>query len=294
MSSGVRSVVITGASTGIGAACAVRLDALGFRVFAGVRRAEDGEALQKECSSRLMPISLDVTDPASIAAAAERVSAIVGDQGLAGLVNNAGIAVGGPIELVPMSAVRSQFEVNVFGQIAVTQAFLPLLRRGRGRVVNMGSIAGRAATPYIGLYSASKFAMEALTDALRSELQPWGIEVSIVEPGAIATQIWKKSARIADDMKAGLSDGARRLYGEQITSVRSSIQEVEKRAIPATAVAEAVVHALSAKRPKARYLVGIDARIRAAMAAWLPDRVQDRVLRWFLKLPSKGSRSGNA
>jgi NAD(P)-dependent dehydrogenase (short-subunit alcohol dehydrogenase family) len=229
---------------------------------------------------------LDVTDRDSIAAAVQTVAKAVGEAGLAGLVNNAGIAVGGPIELVPMSAVRCQFEVNVFGQIAVTQAFLPLLRRGRGRVVNMGSIAGRAATPFIGLYSASKFALEALTDALRSELSPWGIEVSIVEPGAIATPIWKKSARVADQMKAGLSDEARKLYGEQLASVRSSIEKVEERSIPATVVAEAVSHALTAKRPKTRYLVGIDARIRAAMAAWLPDRVQDRVVRWLLGLPS--------
>jgi NAD(P)-dependent dehydrogenase (short-subunit alcohol dehydrogenase family) len=285
MTSYTGSVVITGASTGIGAACALRLDALGFRVIAGVRRAEDGEALQKECSPRLTTILLDVIDTGSIRSAVERVSVIVGEEGISGLINNAGIAVSGPIEVVPMSAVRSQFEVNVFGQIAVTQALLPLLRRGRGRVVNMGSIAGRAATPFIGLYSASKFALEALTDALRSELHPWGIEVSIIEPGAIATPIWRKSARVADQMKAGLSDEAKKLYGDQLASVRSSIEKVEARAIPATVVAEAVVHALTARRPKTRYLVGIDAKIRAAMAAWLPDRVQDRVVRWFLGLP---------
>ena len=165
------SVVITGASTGIGAACALALDKLGYRVFAGVRNPADGEQLQRQAGPRLMPIRLDVTDEASIAAAHHTVSAMMGEQGLAGLINNAGIGVVGPIEALPLAGWRRQFDVNLFGLIAVTQAFLPLIRKGQGRIVNMGSIAGRAAMPFMAPYGASKHALVAVTDALRIVLQ---------------------------------------------------------------------------------------------------------------------------
>src|SRR5438552_5007347 len=154
------NIVITGASTGIGEACALRLDELGYRVFAGVRKPADGEALQKKASDRLSRVILDVTNEESIAAAVR----MVGDVPLAGLVNNAGIVVAGPVEMIPIAMWRKQFEVNVIGQVAVTQAFLPMLRAGRGRIVNMGSVAGRSAIPYSGPYCSSKFALEGLTD----------------------------------------------------------------------------------------------------------------------------------
>ncbi|MEK7693262.1 MAG: SDR family oxidoreductase, partial [Chloroflexota bacterium] len=186
-----RSVVITGASTGIGEACALHLDALGWRVFAGVRKGADGEALQRKASARLIPVRIDVTDQASIASACDAVAQELGARGLDGLVNNAGIAVAAPLEFVPIDDLRRQLEINVIGQIAVTQAFLALIRTARGRIVNIGSVSGKLATPFTGPYSASKFAMEALTDALRIELRPWKIEVSIVEPGSIATPIWE-------------------------------------------------------------------------------------------------------
>ncbi|GBL40485.1 dehydrogenase/reductase SDR family member 9 [Nitrospirota bacterium] len=169
-----QSVVITGASTGIGAACALHLDAMGFQVFAGVRRREDGAALKARGSQRLLPVRLDVTDEVSIAQAAALVKEAVGEEGIAGLVNNAGIAVAGPLEVLPIPELRKQFEVNVIGAVAVTQAFLPLVRIGRGRIVNMGSIAGRATMPFLGPYSMSKFALEAMTTALRLELDTWG------------------------------------------------------------------------------------------------------------------------
>ena len=188
------SVVITGASTGIGEACALHLDQLGWRVFAGVRKDSDGEALQRKASPRLMPVRIDVTDAASIAGAREIVARELGDRGLDGLVNNAGVVVAGPLEFVPMDDLRRQLEINVIGQIAVTQAFLSFVRTARGRIVNIGSVSGKMATPFVGPYAASKFAMEALTDALRCELRPWGIQVSIVEPGSIATPIWEKDA----------------------------------------------------------------------------------------------------
>ena len=161
------AVVITGASTGIGKACALELDRRGFRVFAGVRSESAAQELQAQASARLTPVRIDVTDAASIAAAAETIARSVGDAGLAGLVNNAGIAVSGPLEIVPIDALRRQLEVNVIGPVAVTRSLLPLLRKARGRVVNMSSISGGVAAPYLGPYSASKFAMEAITDTLR-------------------------------------------------------------------------------------------------------------------------------
>jgi NAD(P)-dependent dehydrogenase (short-subunit alcohol dehydrogenase family) len=210
----------------------------------------------------------------------------VGDAGLVGLVNNAGIAIGSPLELIPIAQLRRQLEVNVIGQIAVTQAVLPLLRRARGRIVNMGSIAGRGTIPMMGPYSASKHALEALTDALRLELYSWGIDVSIVEPGAIATPIWEKSLRVSLDMEAEMSGEGKKLYETAAERIREAVGSAVARAIPADAVVKAVLHALTAKRPKTRYLVGRDAKLRAVMLRWLPDRLQDWLLKKVLKLPT--------
>lgn len=278
-------VVITGASTGIGAACAIECARRGVTVFAGVRTHEAGEALRKSDGALVVPIQLDVTDAESIRQAAGIVRQAIGEKGLAGLVNNAGIAISGPLEYIPLDRLRKQFEVNVIGQIAVTQAFLPMLRQARGRIVNMGSIAGRAATPMIGPYSASKFALEALTDALRMEVRHFGVRVAIVEPGAIATPIWDKSAQMAAEMEAAASAEAKTLYGETIHRVREAFDQAARRAISTDAVVAAVWHALTADRPKTRYLVGTDARIRAMMVKWLPDRLQDWILKKVLKLP---------
>ncbi|HET9846795.1 MAG TPA: SDR family NAD(P)-dependent oxidoreductase, partial [Nitrospira sp.] len=202
-----------------------------------------------------------------------------------GLVNNAGIAIASPLELIPLAELRRQFEVNVIGQIAVTQALLPLIRQSRGRIVNMGSIAGRGTIPMMGPYSASKFALEALTDALRLELYPWGIEVSIIEPGAIATPIWNKSLNTALTLETVIPAEGKRLYGETAQRLREKVDESARRAIPPDAVVQAVLHALTARRPRTRYLVGADARLRALMVKWLPDRLQDWILKKVLKLP---------
>ena len=201
---GPRTVVITGASTGIGEACALRMDRLGWRVFAGVRKEADGLALQKKASEELTPIILDVTEQPPIDASAGLVTAAVGESGLAGLINNAGVGVGGPLEFIEVDELRRQLEVNVIGQIAVTQAFMPLIRKSTGRIVNMGSIGGRMATPFLGPYNASKFAMEALTDSLRQELHPWGIHVSIIATGSISTPLWDKSKAALDALTATL------------------------------------------------------------------------------------------
>jgi NAD(P)-dependent dehydrogenase (short-subunit alcohol dehydrogenase family) len=272
------SVVITGASTGIGEACALHLDRLGWRVFAGVRQQQDADRLRASASARLTPVVIDVTDGKLIAQAAAEIGETLADGGLAGLVNNAGIAVAGPLEFVPIDELRRQLEVNVVGQVAVTQAFLEQIRRAAGRVVHIGSIGGRLATPFVGPYSASKHAMEAITDAMRFELAPWGIGVSIVEPGSIATPIWDKGQVAADEMLKRLPERATELYGDDFTAVRSFAIETGKRGIPPAAVAKAVAHALTSKRPRTRYIVGRDARLQALAATFAPDRFIDRVI----------------
>jgi len=281
-----RFILITGASTGIGAACAIGCAERGMTVFAGVRDLMAGDALQAKGGKAIIPVQLDVTDGKSITNAADVVARHIGQAGLSGLVNNAGIAIGSPLELIPLQQLRRQFEVNVVGQIAVTQAVLPLLRRARGRIVNMGSIAGRGTIPMMGPYSASKHALEALTDALRLELYPWGIEVSIIEPGAIATPIWDKSMQTSVDVESEMPADGRHLYEAAARSVRESVGQAAARAIPADAVVKAVLHALTAKRPNTRYLVGRDAKLRAVMLRWLPDRLQDWILKKALKLPA--------
>ena len=249
-----RAVVITGASTGIGRASALELDSRGFQVFAGVRRDQDAQDLRAERSS-IEPVRIDVTDAASIEAAREHVAGTVGEQGLAGLVNNAGIAVPGPLEHLPLEEIRRQLEVNVLGQIAVTQAFLPLLRTARGRVVNIGSIGGRVALPLLGPYAASKHAMEGISDSLRRELRPWGIEVSLVRPGPIATEIWERGNASADDLLERMPE-AEAEYGPAIARARKFAAERTRQAVPPSAVAEVVAHALTARRPRSLYLVG--------------------------------------
>ncbi len=278
------TVLITGASTGIGQACALLLDRLGFSVFAGVRQDVDAQALQEKASSRLIPIFLDVTDAESIASVVDRLTNTVGDVGILGLVNNAGIAVPGPLELLPVAEFQHQMNVNVTGQLAVTQAFLGLLRQGRGRIVNMGSIAGKSPTPFLGAYNASKFALEALTDVMRMELKPWGISVSIIEPGSIATPIWNKSLTQAEIGQDSLPESALHLYGQAMNTVRQKMQMIASRGISADIVAEAVVHALTAKQPKTRYLVGQDAKIQAVLKHILPDRLHDRIILYSMGL----------
>ncbi|MGH2978967.1 MAG: SDR family oxidoreductase [Solirubrobacterales bacterium] len=270
------AVVITGASTGIGRACALDLDSRGFRVFAGVRRDEDAERLRSDRPS-IEPLRIDVTDADSIAAARDRVTEAVGGAGLAGLVNNAGIAVPGPLEHLPIDEFRRQMEVNLVGQVAVTQAFLPLVRTARGRIVNIGSIGGRVALPLLGPYAASKHAMEGISDSLRRELRPWGIEVSLVRPGPIATEIWDRGNANADELLERMPDAAAD-YGAAIAAARSFAAQRTREAVPPSAVAKVVAHALTADRPRTRYLVGPRARLLATLRAVLPDRWFDTVL----------------
>jgi NAD(P)-dependent dehydrogenase (short-subunit alcohol dehydrogenase family) len=271
-------ILITGASTGIGKACALELDSKGFRVFAGVRSEEARRNLQLQASSRLLPLRIDVTDAASISAAAEAVNQTAGHLGLAGLVNNAGIAVPGPLEVVPIDSLRRQLEVNVIGQMAVTQALLPLLRKARGRIVNISSVNGGLAPPYMGPYSASKFALEALTDALRIELRTWGIRVMAVEPGPIDTPIWDKSIAAADELAAKVAPEVLALYDADLAAIRKMVEGSMRRVAPVSRVVDAVVHALTARRPKTRYYLGWDVRLCFKAFKMLSDRLRDRIV----------------
>ena len=268
------AVLITGSSTGIGAACALDLDGRGFRVFAGVRSEADGERLRRQASERLSPVRIDVTEPETIRTAADEVSAAVGEAGLAGLVNNAGILVSAPVELVGLDLLRRQLEVNVIGVVAVTQAFLPLLRSGRGRIVNVGSISGRVVAPLLGPYAASKFALEALTDALRVELRKWGISVSIVEPDTVKTPIWDK----VEEQPGEHFLHALKLYDDELLAMRKATYVMGKTGMPVDRVVRAVRHALSARRPKTRYPVGFRTHLAFWAARHLPDRLRD----WFI------------
>jgi NAD(P)-dependent dehydrogenase (short-subunit alcohol dehydrogenase family) len=267
------TVVITGASTGIGRVTALRLANSGFSVLAGVRREEDGTAL-RAADARIEPVIVDVTDSDQIAALAQRV----GGGPLAGLVNNAGIAVAGPLEGIPLDDIRRQYEVNVFGLIAVTQALLEPLRVGRGRIVNIGSIGGRIGTPFVGPYSSSKAAVRSLSAALRRELRPWKIHVALVEPGALDTPIWQKGADRADETIGRLSERVRTLYAKQLDALVSNVERIAKGATPPDAAAEAIEHALTADRPRPLYTVGREAQIQGALHAVLPARTFDALV----------------
>ena len=273
------AILITGASTGIGEACALELDRQGFRVFAAVRSETAAERLQESSSQRLKPVIFDVTDAPSIAAATEVVRDTVGEAGLAGLVNNAGIAVVGPLELLPVYALRYQFEVNVIGQIAVTQAMIPLLRTAKGRIVNVSSINGAIAPPYFGPYASSKFAIEALSDALRGELRRWGIRVSVVAPGPVKTPIWGKTRSTTDQLSESVSPQSLELYKTHIDVVDRLPNKVLEGAMPMQRVVDAIVHALTAQRPKIRYYITWRTRLTFRAFRMVPDVIRDWVVR---------------
>jgi NAD(P)-dependent dehydrogenase (short-subunit alcohol dehydrogenase family) len=278
------SVVITGASTGIGAATARELAGRGFRVFAGVRKAADAETL-KRVSPEIIPLLLDVTDAAQIGAAADYVGRTVGPAGLAGLVNNAGIVVAGPLEILPLEELRRQLEVNVIGPLAVTQAFLPFLRLAHGRIVNVGSVNGRMTPPYMAPYAASKHALEAMSNALRSELRAWGIQVSIIEPGATATPIWGKSLDAADRLAKAVPTGHMQLYQADLDAFTAAVREMACGATSVDRVVRAIVHALSARRPRTRYPIGLYTNLLLRAYKWIPDRLWDWLAQRSLKLP---------
>ena len=279
------AVLLTGASRGLGRNMAKHLSARGFHVFAGCRKPADASGLVDETPQRLTPLLLDVTDEASVAAAVETVSRAVGEAGLTGLINNAGTAVFGPVEQVPLDTVEEQLRVNILGPIAVTQKFLPLLRLGRGRLVNISSVNGFLSIPYAGIYSASKFALEALSDALRVELKPWGISVSVVQPGIYETDIRARSVESWAVRRDALSEEERMLYESGFEQTRRLYASIDQRAADPQEVSEVVVEALTAESPKTRYLVGEAAQEVAGLLS-LSDEARDEA---FLQMYDQAS-----
>ena len=277
LTSAQRAVLVTGAASGIGFAVARRLAAVGYTVFAGARTTE-GEA-RFAGTANIVPLPLDVTREDSIANAHAALVRSLPPGGLAGVVNNAGVMVSGPLEHVPPAALLQQLEVNVVGVVAVTQAFLPLLRRASGRIVNIGSTSGRVASPFTGPYCAAKFALEAITTVWREELGPSGVSVHCVDPGVIGTPLWEKVRAAEDALHRRLSEDGRQRYGETLERRSSLLRQLSRRGASPDDVCEAVVHALSSPRPKRRYVVGFDAKVRLAAARLMSDRLRFWVAR---------------
>jgi NAD(P)-dependent dehydrogenase (short-subunit alcohol dehydrogenase family) len=273
------AVLVTGASSGIGRACALYLDGVGHRVFAGVRTQAAAESLRRAASDRLVPVQFDVTDAEAIDAAVESIESVLDGRGLVGVVNNAGVAHGGPLEYLPIEEWRAQLEVNVVAQVAVTKATMPLLRRSRGTVVFIGSVGGRVGTPLLGPYVASKFALEGIAESLRHELRPWGLRVVLVEPGAVKTAIWDKGQRYADEMEKTLQGEPMERYADAVAGLRRAMAQQDRSGIPPERVARVVAHALDSGRPRARYLVGRDAQAAGLIARLLPDSAKDAIIR---------------
>jgi NAD(P)-dependent dehydrogenase (short-subunit alcohol dehydrogenase family) len=274
-------VLITGASTGIGRATALRLAGSGWTVLAGVRDPEAGERLAADAvQGRVIPLALEVTDQAQIEQAVERVREQTAVGGLDALVNNAGIGFGGPLELLPPEDLSKQFEVNVFAQVAVTRAMLPALRIAGGRIVFISSIGGRVAMAFTAPYAASKHAVEAIGDALRVELHSSGIQVALVEPGSVATPIWDKSREAADAVR--IPPELQAEYGHVPAAMDKVIEDTARRGVPPETVAETIERALTAPRMHARYVVGRDAKAMLLAKLLLPDHLFDRLARRVL------------
>ncbi|WP_263730187.1 SDR family oxidoreductase [Cellulomonas sp. SG140] len=282
-------VLVTGASSGIGRAAAQRLARSGYHVFAGVRKPADGAALAEAAGADVTPVILDVTDPQQVASAVELITAHVGDAGLAGLVNNAGIGVFGPLELIPLEQFRRQLDVNVTGQLAVTQAALPLLRRARGRIVMIGSIGARFTPPFVGPLAATKSALATMSAALRQELAPWDIHVTVVEPGSIRSEAVDKLESDAQRMLDEATPEGRALYRDAFGHLVDFFADLHEKGSPPEVVAATVERALRASRPRSSYLSGKNARRMAAIARLLPVPAQDALRRRIARQPARGA-----
>ena len=269
-----RSVLVTGASSGIGRECALHLAARGFTVFAGIRRPEDGKRLVDAALGHVVPVALDVTDEESLDEATKRVGELIEEDSSFSIVNNAGITVAGPLELIGASAMRRQLDVNVIGTVAVIERFLPLVRRRTGRIVIMGSLFGRIALPFVSPYAAAKFALEAITDSLSLELRQWGIRVVLLEPGSIATPLWKKTKEMVLESVTAHPRQGLDLYRTALESFERLTDSYAARGISPSRVAAVVERALVARRPRTRYLVGRDAKVFGRVAPLLPDRLR--------------------
>ena len=280
--------MITGASSGIGRACAVMLDQAGYQVFAGVRTLQALEELSSPASGRLCPVILDITDADQIRCACRTIDLRLEGKGLAALINNAGITLPGSMEFLSLEEFRKELEVNVVGHLAVTQAFLPWIRKTKGRIINVGSALGKFVMPLTGAYAASKFALEALTDALRRELLPSGIHVSLIAPGSVESAIWGKIDAEVVQMEAGLPQEAIERYGRTGQSISNLWKKAHHRAIPPEAVASVVLKILESSRPQPRYPIGPDAHFLSIVGRFIPDSLVDWVVDNILKLSASG------
>ena len=268
------TALVTGASRGIGKGIVEHLAARGWDVIAGVRSQQDADAITKLDTQRVSSVILDVTSADDIAALEQSLP----DQ-LDAVVNNAGIAVGGAMETLSPDEWRKQLEINVIGALAVTQAALPRLRKSRGRIVFISSVNGRLSMPLVGAYAASKFALEAAADALRMELSPWKIRVIVVEPAQTDTDMWRTADTMVEDLEAGLSPEHRGLYAKHIAGFKKMIPVSQKLAVPTEKVSAVVEEALTAKRPRARYIVGLGPKAQVALMSVMPTKVRDIALR---------------
>jgi NAD(P)-dependent dehydrogenase (short-subunit alcohol dehydrogenase family) len=268
-------VVVTGASSGIGAATARELARRGFHVLAGVRRDRDADTIR---GPRIEPVIIDITNPDHIQALATRVNGDPQGRTVRALVNNAAIQVNVPIEVFAIDEWRNMFEVNLFGQVAVTQALLPALIRSTGRVVNISSVGGKVAMAAYGPYAGTKFALEAVSDSLRRELAPFGVEVVVVEPGAVRTEMLDRAMATAHELTSAMTSEQRRRYGGLVQAVNAQAESSTKSGLPAEAAATVIAKAITARKPRTRYTVGRDAALITRLARILPDRALDRVL----------------
>ncbi len=273
-----RAVLVTGTSTGIGRAAALLLDQLGFRVFASVRRLQDGDELCKQASEKLTPILLDVTSERSIVLARNKIARAVGEQGLWGLVNNAGISFRAPLEFVPLDEFRRLYDSNLFGLLAVTQAFLPLLRQARGRIVNVGSIAALMVTPFHGIYSSAKLAVHGLTNALRLELKPFGVQVSLMIYGGVQTAIWDSTAKFTTELSNRLPSEFNDLYAERQRKALTYFFTRGRKGLLPEEAAQPILHALTAQHPKRTYFAGSEAKFYNLLDKVLYGRLRDWVV----------------
>ncbi|MCS7239530.1 MAG: SDR family NAD(P)-dependent oxidoreductase [Thermoguttaceae bacterium] len=292
ISPGDKAIVITGASSGIGRATALELDRQGFRVFATVRTEDAAAQLRKDASPRLEVIFLDLAELARIQAVGAQLREKLQAEGLWGLVNNAGVALTGPVEFLDPEIWHYQFAVNFFGHIELTRQLLPLLRARRGRIINITSISGRIAPPYFGPYTCSKFALEGLSDVLRVELRRFGIQVIVVEPGNTATPIWERARKFSDDQFRTWEDklqslpaDVRALYEADFEAMRKATEVMGRTGRNVETVVRTIIHALTARRPKARYPVGWQVKATFLLFRFLPERLRDRIICWALRLP---------
>lgn len=289
-----KSVVITGASSGIGRASVARMVANGWQVFATVRKAADGEQLRADFPGSVVPLILDVRDHAAISAAAATVTAMLNGRGLDGLVNVAGIGVIRPVEYISSEDLRESFEINVFGQVEITEAFLPLIRQAKGRIVNISSVGAHFGIPFGGLLNGSKGAFGLLSDAMRLELRPFGIAVSTIEPASIRTPAVEKTLGDVEGVIRRLPERGAEEYGGMLRAANKRAYEKEMKGSSPDVVAGAVHQALTAERPRARYRVGKGSLLLSVLPRILPDRLLDSLLMRIFGLPTKfGALNGS-